>query len=151
MKNQNAAPSPLALDAMQSRFARRIAGLLDEGAKELPHDFGERLKFAREQALARAQAGRKSVAVAPDFALAGAGTATWGSRGGSGSWWMKLGALVPLAALVVGLVVIQRSQLSSQISAAAEIDAALLSDDVPPAAYSDPGFVEFLKVPPSNN
>jgi hypothetical protein len=27
----------------------------------------------------------------------------------------------------------------------AEVDAALLADDLPPAAYSDPGFVQFLK------
>ena len=30
---------------------------------------------------------------------------------------------------------------------AAEIDALLLSDDLPPGAYADPGFVEFLKKP----
>ena len=27
----------------------------------------------------------------------------------------------------------------------AEVDAALLTDDLPPAAFSDPGFVQFLK------
>ena len=27
----------------------------------------------------------------------------------------------------------------------AEVDAALLTDDLPPAAYADPGFVQFLK------
>jgi hypothetical protein len=30
---------------------------------------------------------------------------------------------------------------------AAEIDSALLADDLPPKAYSDAGFVEFLKTP----
>ena len=30
----------------------------------------------------------------------------------------------------------------------AEIDAALLADDLPPKAYSDAGFAEFLKTPP---
>jgi hypothetical protein len=33
--------------------------------------------------------------------------------------------------------------------AAAEIDAQLLSDTLPPAAYSDPGFAEFLKNNPT--
>ena len=28
---------------------------------------------------------------------------------------------------------------------AAEVDAALLTDDLPPAAYTDPGFAQFLK------
>ena len=34
-----------------------------------------------------------------------------------------------------------------QVVAAAEIDAALLTDDLPPDAYSDPGFAEFLRSP----
>ena len=33
-------------------------------------------------------------------------------------------------------------------AAAAEVDAALLADDLPPEAYTDPGFGEFLKAPP---
>jgi hypothetical protein len=43
--------------------------------------------------------------------------------------------------------VIQRTYLEQQISAAAEIDEAILTDDLPPQAYSDPGFTEFLKSP----
>jgi hypothetical protein len=27
----------------------------------------------------------------------------------------------------------------------AEVDAALLTDDLPPSAYADPGFIQFLK------
>jgi hypothetical protein len=34
-----------------------------------------------------------------------------------------------------------------QIQAAAEVDAVLLADDLPPEAYADPGFGEFLKLP----
>ena len=64
-----------------------------------------------------------------------------------GGWWVKLGSALPLVALLAGLVLIQHSQDDEQVSAAAEVDAALLADDVPPKAYSDPGFVEFLKAP----
>jgi hypothetical protein len=39
--------------------------------------------------------------------------------------------------------------MQEQVDAAAEIDAALLADDLPPAAYSDPGFLAFLKNPPA--
>jgi hypothetical protein len=88
--------------------------------------------------------------VAPQVAASRAGaTLTWPgapSDGGSG-WWLKLGALLPLVALVAGLMLIQDWHGSNQVSAAAEIDASLLSDDLPPSAYSDPGFVEFLKSP----
>lgn len=48
-------------------------------------------------------------------------------------------------ALVSGLVLIHESTLRARIRAAADIDAALLADDLPPGAYDDPAFVEFLK------
>ena len=38
------------------------------------------------------------------------------------------------------------AHLSQQV--AAEVDAALLGDDLPINAYRDPGFVEYLKAPP---
>jgi Protein of unknown function (DUF3619) len=47
--------------------------------------------------------------------------------------------------LAAGLFMIQRWQETIQISAAAEVDAALLADDLPPTAYRDVGFAEFLK------
>ena len=50
-------------------------------------------------------------------------------------------------ALAAGLLLIEHWQSNAQIAAAAEIDANLLADDLPPGAYSDPGFVEFLKSP----
>ena len=59
--------------------------------------------------------------------------------------WLSLGTALPLVALVIGLVSIQMQASSASISAAAEIDAALLADSLPPKAYSDPGFVEYLK------
>jgi Protein of unknown function (DUF3619) len=34
------------------------------------------------------------------------------------------------------------------VLAAAEIDAQLLSDSLPPTAYSDPGFAEYLRSTP---
>ena len=55
--------------------------------------------------------------------------------------------MLPALALVAGLVLIQRWQDNAQVSVAAEVDAALLSDDLPPNAYSDAGFAEFLKTP----
>ena len=67
--------------------------------------------------------------------------------GWAGGWGLKAASLVPFAALVVGLLFIQYTQTEAQISVAAEIDADLLADDLPPNAYRDPGFVEFLKLP----
>jgi len=48
-------------------------------------------------------------------------------------------------ALVVGLVSISVWQEDQRFKELAEVDSALLTDDLPPAAYTDPGFVQFLK------
>ena len=134
-----------ALDTLQSRFALRIAARLNERAQALDVDVSERLRFARDKALERARASRAAIEAAPMLGTTAGGAALLG-RGGSG-WWMKIASVLPVVALVVGLVLIQRWQTQSQISVAAEIDAALLADDLPPKAYSDAGFAEFLKTP----
>ena len=63
------------------------------------------------------------------------------------SGWLRLASALPLMLLVLGLVLIQHLHDQAEIHAAAEVDAALLADDLPPEAYGDPGFVAFLKQP----
>jgi hypothetical protein len=65
--------------------------------------------------------------------------------GGPPSVWLRLASALPLVVLVAGLVLIQQYHDREQITAAAEIDSALLADELPPAAYGDPGFSEFLR------
>jgi len=137
------------LDTLQHRVGVRIAARLSEQAQNnTPRDVSERLRFAREQALQRAQQARAASA-APAVAVSrqgGAAALTLGRLHG-GSWWVRLGSVLPLVVLVGGLMLIQQLHDRASISAAAEVDAQLLADDLPPAAYSDPGFVEFLKAP----
>ena len=132
--------------ALELRLAARMASALTPGLESLPHDVTERLRFAREQALlgARAQrlaapAGQTVVAVSP------AGTAL---LGGAAFWWQRLAAVLPLLLLVAGLVAIDNRSTREQVVAAAEIDSKLLADQLPPSAYSDPGFAEFLRSSP---
>jgi hypothetical protein len=47
--------------------------------------------------------------------------------------------------LAAGLVLIHTVQSERRANELAEVDAALLTDDLPPAAYADPGFVQFLR------
>jgi len=136
------------VDSLEARFAMRVSARLNEQTQSMAPDIGERLRFAREQALARAGVARAAALAAPQLTvLNGAGTALLGAAGG---WWVKVASVLPLLALVGGLLLIDRLQTSAQISVAAEVDAALLADTLPPAAYSDVGFVEFLKTPPNN-
>ena len=61
--------------------------------------------------------------------------------------WSRLASLLPLIALVAGLAMIQNVMDDDRANELAEIDSALLVDDLPPAAYADPGFLQFLKNP----
>lgn len=148
--------APADLDARVTRFGLRVAASLTERSAELPHDVSERLRFAREQALARAALARAARTVAapagPSMVQMGAALALSGGPGNAGSdggrdagLWAKLVSALPLLALLAGLVLMQQSQVHEQIVAAAEVDTALLSDNLPPSAFQDPGFAEFLR------
>jgi hypothetical protein len=78
--------------------------------------------------------------------LVGAGGAAVLGRGGDeGNWWRALVSAVPVAALLVGLFFVNMAQDQTVAAEIAEVDAALLTDDLPPSAYADPGFLQFIK------
>lgn len=127
-------------------YARRVVAHLDDSTHTLPYDISERLRAGREQALARR---KKPVLVhthQPAVVLVpSGGAAALGGRGEGGGWWQSLLAAIPALALAVGLVMINTAQNEYGTAEVAEVDAALLTDDLPPEAYADPGFVQFLK------
>jgi protein-S-isoprenylcysteine O-methyltransferase Ste14 len=135
------------LDTLQARFGLRMAAALNEQADTaLSTDIETRLRFAREQAMARAKVSKAQVASVSAPAVLGNGSSTASLGGGSSpDWWTRLGVLLPLVVLVLGLLWIDRAHTRAQIQAAAEVDADLLADDLPPEAYRDPGFAEYLK------
>lgn len=130
------------LEGLEGRVALRIAARLDDVAEQLPHDISERLRFGRERAVARAHALRRSAVAAPAVVGYSGGAAVLGSPP---SLWLRLASLLPLLVLAAGLVLIQQHRENEQIAVAAEIDAALLTDELPPTAYGDPGFAEYLR------
>ena len=130
------------LQALEARFAWRLASRLNEAERQLPHDITERLRFAREQALSRARTVQAAPVAAPAVVGAAGGAAL---LAGPPPIWLRLVSLMPLVVLVAGLVFIQQHHDREQINAAAEVDAALLADELPPAAYRDPGFAAFLQ------
>ena len=143
MNNSNTALIPGGPEALEARLAYRLAARLSEHAEEISPDLSERLRFARERALDRSREMR-TAAAEQNVTLAAGHSAVLGRASG---WWIRLGSALPLLALAAGLLLIQHWHTEAQIAAAAEIDADLLSDDLPPSAYSDAGFVEFLKTP----
>jgi len=144
------APRAQELESRMARFGTRVAAGLSEHSESLPQDITERLRVAREQAVQRArlqaQTARRAAAAPAQSVVANGNTLALGGPGGNGGspLWLKLVSILPLLLLVLGLLAIQHGQSYAQIRAAAEVDTALLSDNVPPAAYSDPGFSQYL-------
>lgn len=131
-------------EILQDRYGLKTASYLSEGAANLPYDISERLRAARVQAVAARKVAR--VQTASVTASSGTGSVlTWGSGERFGLWY-RIGSVLPLIALVVGLLAINSLQTDSFVQELAEVDSALLTDDLPPDAFSDPGFVQFLKV-----
>ena len=135
-------------EAAQARFAMGLAAALAEHQRgALKPDIEARLSFAHDRAMAVARKARLATAAAPTMIGVAGGTAVLGGGPDFNAtpWWLRLGSLLPLALLLAGLMLIDSRYTRSQIDAAAEVDAAILADDLPPEAYRDRGFVEFLK------
>ncbi len=127
------------------RAGQAIARRLNEHATDLPHDISERLRVARMQAIAQRK--REPVVVlAPQWATAGAPHLSPPDEGLN--LWSRLASALPLIALLFGLATIHIFQNELGVNEIASVDAELLIDDLPPDAYTDPGFLVFMKTNP---
>ena len=126
-------------ESQADQFGRASAALLNEGAQVLPKNIKERLYAARMKAISV----RKPEKVLVQKPVLAGITGNWSF--GSNARWDSVSWIAPLVVLVFGLIAIAQWQDDSRINDIAEVDAALLSDDVPPDAYADSGFMAFLK------
>jgi hypothetical protein len=124
------------------KFANGIRKALNEGAR-LDGDRGERirerLRAARERALERRRTARE-----PALAWAQNSAATvLGAFGGTAGFALRL--LLAAALLAVGLFAIHSGQQVQRAADVEELDAMLLTDDLPIDAYLDRGFEAWLR------
>ena len=129
-------------ESLERTFAHRVTRMMGGDDPSLVVHVERRLSAARWQAVEAASRARRAKASASVAVLAPSG-----GPGGPGAWWIRLASFVPALALTLGLIGIDRLNISQRIEAAAEVDAALLADDLPPTAYADPGFAEFIRQP----
>lgn len=130
--------------ALEARLGLRLAAGLTAGVERLPHDVNERLRFAREQALLRARETRLAAA-ADTVSVSAAGGLLLGSFA---PWLQRAASVLPLLVLLGGLMMIEQWSTRERVLAAADVDTLLLADALPPNAYGDPGFAEFLRSEP---
>lgn len=129
------------VDQLGQALARR----LNEHATELPHDISERLRSARMQALSQRKREPVKVTI-PQLAVAGLNVQMPLDEGLN--IWSRLASALPLIVLMAGLAGIHVFQNEYRANEIASLDAELLTDDLPPDAYTDPGFLVFLKSSP---
>ena len=118
----------------ESKFGHQIKQQLDRTLDLEPAALN-RLKVAREQALARQRISE------PVFVLAWADAIAGRLSGSPGSVSIALAG----AALILALVGIQYWQQTPTVEEIEEIDAALLTSDLPINAYLDKSFDTWLK------
>lgn len=123
-------------------FAYKVRHALNERLDDLPASTTDRLAQARKLALARKKA---HVEVPLSVRVANTELATSGGFLSQGFGWLgRMGVAVPLLALVAGLAGIYQYEQQQRIADLAEIDAAVLSDELPLSAYLDHGFNAYL-------
>ncbi len=130
-------------ESVTNRLGFKLAAQLNLGVVDLPYDIGERLRAARERAVSQRKI--EVVRHAPLWVAQG-GTATlgWGGEEGMGLFG-RLSAFIAMGVLVVGLLGISDLQSDERARELADVDMALLTDELPPQAFAEPGFLQFLQ------
>ncbi len=123
-------------------FAYKVRHALNQNLEHLPGSTTSRLEAARQAALARKKAD------APLSALVPASATTKGMAGGyfsnPFSWLGRLTVALPVVVVMASLVGMYQAEKQHRISELAEIDAMVLSDELPLNAYLDSGFNAYL-------
>jgi len=119
----------------EQQLANKVRHALDQGARKIHPGVAERLRAARERALAGRRAERVSALAWADNVL--------GSGGAFGGLWLRL--VVSTVFVVLSIGAIYTWQQNQRLAEIEEIDAELLTDDLPIDAYLDRGFQEWLK------
>lgn len=118
------------------RLGLQLAQRLHEQAP-LPADIQERLRAAREQALAQA--------LQPAPQQTAWQRLSWRLRHAPNAWWNALAATAAVVTFSLSFVLFSNMQSQQETADLARVDTLLLTDDLPPEAYADPGFLQFLR------
>lgn len=122
-------------------LAYKVRHALNENLDALPPEITNRLNSARNVALSR----KKSDAPLRVFNIRSVLTGNVANVTNRHFFWLrKIGLALPLLAFIIGLTGIYEFEQQQHIFETAEIDAAVLSDELPLIAYLDHGFNAYL-------
>ena len=129
------------------KFANKIRRVLNEGARlhgARGERIAERLRAARERALERRRIAHEP-ALAWERGAAALATSDGAGGGSEDAGGFSLRLLLATALLLAGLFAIYSGQQAQRAAEVEELDAQLLTDDLPIDAYLDRGFDAWLK------
>jgi ABC-type siderophore export system fused ATPase/permease subunit len=129
------------MNARELNFAYKVRHALNENLENIPVSTTEKLASARMIAVSRKRKESRLLALVPRSAFAGSIGAIVDAPL---SWLSRVGLAIPLVVLAVGLTGIYQIEQERRISDIADIDAAVLADELPLSAYLDHGFNAFL-------
>jgi hypothetical protein len=121
----------------EEQFARHLCRVLDQGTRNIDTGIAERLRAARERAIARQPITVESISMV--------GTNGTVARLGGDEERHPLRTLFAILALLLGVWLAYYWNGFDQATENEEIDSALLADDLPPNAYLDRGFQAWLE------
>ncbi len=119
----------------EERYASRVRQALNHGLKNFPPPSARRLEAARHLALSRQKQAM------PAMVTAGHGVSLFRFTAGNRHVRQLLAAL----ALLLGMWISFYMDSVKYVTAIEEVDSALLADDLPPEAFMDNDFFEWLK------
>lgn len=131
------------MNAKEINFAYRVRHALNENLDHLPDATSSRLAAARQIALSRKKADGGHRVVVPRLAAAHGGD-SGGLFSRPLSWLGRMSVALPVVVVCVSLVGMYQVEKRQHIVDLAEIDAMVLSDELPLNAYLDHGFNAYL-------
>lgn len=126
-------------------FAYKVRHALNERLDDLPSSTTDRLTSARQLALSRKKA--HVPAVLAQVATAANGPTLTGKLAnlfGRPGLIARMSLAIPVLVLGIGMVGIYQAQEEEHVAELAELDAAVLADELPLSAYLDHGFNAYL-------
>ena len=119
----------------EERYAHRVRLALNHGLNDIPPTASRRLEAARHLALSRQKL------ATPEMALANSGSTSFSTT--SHTPYFK--QVLAILALLLGMWISFYWHSVEYVSALEEVDSALLADALPPEAFMDNDFLEWLK------
>ncbi len=118
----------------EERYGFRVRQALNHGLRDIPPTASRRLEAARHLALSHQKQ------AAPQTALAGLGNASFRT----GTYTPYLKQILAVVALLLGMWISFYWHSVQYVTEIEEVDSALLTDDLPPDAFLDNDFFEWL-------